>query len=350
MLLRKDEELASFDWPTVESVDELLLGSKDCFVAGIGFEDRALAGLHLACEVSNQFGVVGLHYLPEVEENREAEFSEVCRANRLEVENFTYDRENPSGIGLTVGEHTSRFERVYLDISGMSRLLIVQLLAELIRRRNTVCLIYTEAEVYPPLEHEFDGSHQDGAASPSYLSSGIFEIVSSPELSSVSMLGSAIRLISFPSFDPSQLSNLVQEVQPTHNDVINGVPPYEELAWRTSAIQKLNSSTVNGLKRARCHNVSTFDYRETLGLLLGIYDKYAAFDRLVVAPTGSKMQAVAVGIMRGVLEDVQIVYPTPLQFLEPSRYTEGVKKICRVRLDSHFWETGDSTDPSDIML
>lgn len=348
MLLRTDERLASFGWPEVKPVDELSLGSEDCFVAGVGFEDRALAGLHLACETSEEFGVIGLHYLPKVEENREAEFAEICQANRLAAENIIYDREDPAGIGLTVGEHTSQFERVYLDISGMSRLLIVQLLAELLRRRASVCLIYTEAEVYPPLEHEFVGSHHNGTESPSYLSSGIFEIVSSPELSSVSMLGSAIRLISFPSFDPSQLSNLVQEVQPTHNDVINGIPPYEDLAWRASAIRKLNGSTVNGLKRATFHDVSTFDYRETLDLLLRIYDQYAVFDRLVVAPTGSKMQAVAVGIMRGVLEDVQIVYPTPLQFLEPSRYTEGVKRICNVLLDGRFWETSNSILPSDI--
>ena len=39
------------------------------------------------------------------------------------------------------------------------------------------------------------------------------------------------------------------------------------------------------------------------------------------------MQAVAVGIVRGVMEDIQIVYPTPREYLDPGRYTEGVKEI-----------------------
>ena len=86
----------------------------------------------------------------------------------------------------------------------------------------------------------------DDGPSVSFISTGIFEIVSSPELSSVAMLGSEIRLISFPSFDPIQLSNLVQEVQPTHNNVIHGEPPSPKLFWRKDAIKNLNQ--INQLK------------------------------------------------------------------------------------------------------
>ena len=154
--------------------------------------------------------------------------------------------------------------------SGMSRLLIVQTIVALVESRMKFHILYAEAEVYPPLEKEYKEAHKSDGPSPSFISSGIFEIVSSPELSSVAMLGGAIRLISFPSFDPIQLSNLVQEVQPTHNNVVRGIPPSEEMTWRTAAIDQLNKSTVGALQRVEAHTVSTLDYRATLNLILGL--------------------------------------------------------------------------------
>jgi hypothetical protein len=47
-------------------------------------------------------------------------------------------------------------------------------------------------------------------------------------------------------------------------------------------------------------------------------------DRLLISPTGSKMQVVAVGLFRAFVEDVQIVYPTPRIFTEPKNYTAGI--------------------------
>ncbi len=327
VLRRSDEQLSAMDWPDLEPIDQVVLGSGDCFVAAMGFEERALAGLKRAREASSDFHVALVRYLLKMDENQEAAFLNI--ACGLDVQEFEYDRERPSGIGSLLADYGSRFDRVYVDISGMSRLLIVQTIVALVQniKVKEFHVLYAEAEVYPPLERDYVEARTGDSPSPSFISSGIFEIVSSPELSSVSMLGSAIRLISFPSFDPSQLSNLVQEVQPTHNDVVRGKSPREEMAWRTAAIDQMNHSTVKTLQRVEVHEASTFDYRETLNLILDLYKRHSAFDRIVIAPTGSKMQAVAIGILRGVLEDLQIIYPTPLQFLNPGRHTEGVRQI-----------------------
>jgi hypothetical protein len=56
-------------------------------------------------------------------------------------------------------------------------------------------------------------------------------------------------------------------------------------------------------------------------------------ERLLISPTGSKMQAVAVGIFRSFVEDVQIVYPTPRSFLSPSEYTHGIGQIHLLPLE-----------------
>ena len=43
--------------------------------------------------------------------------------------------------------------------------------------------------------------------------------------------------------------------------------------------------------------MSTLDYRETLDLLLNIYNMHRYGAKLVISPTGSKMQSLAVGVI-----------------------------------------------------
>ena len=45
------------------------------------------------------------------------------------------------------------------------------------------------------------------------LSSGVFDVIAVPELSSVALGGQPIRLIAFPSFNTDQLTALVSEIQ-----------------------------------------------------------------------------------------------------------------------------------------
>ena len=334
--LRSDEKLSLIDWPDMKPIDDIVLGSGDCLVVGMGFEDRALAALKLGCQVSQNFHVTLVRYLPEIKQNQETPCLKLCEERGLDVNEFVYDRERPSGIGPLLAKYVSGFDRVFVDISGMSRLLIVQIIVALVESREPFHLLYAEAEVYLPFENMYQETYANDGPGASFISSGIFEIVSCPELSSVSMLGGAIRLISFPSFDPIQLLNLVQEVQPTHNNVVHGRPPSGEMAWRAAAIKQLNNPTVKALQHVDFHEASTLDYRETLDLVLDLYKQNSAFDRILIAPTGSKMQAVAIGLLRGWVTDLQIVYPTPLQFVDPDRYTEGVKQIFHLALGEDF--------------
>ena len=327
MPLRLDEQLSKMSWSEMVPIDDISLGSEDCIVVAAGFEDRALCGLKRAYQASMNFHVILVRYLPKIAENQGLASIEYCKEHGLDFKEFVYDRESPSGMGLLLAEYVSRFSKVFVDISGMSRLLIVQIIVALVRQRKEFNILYAEAETYPPLEQEYRESNAVENLNPSFISSGIFEVVSTPELSSVSMLGGAIRLISFPTFDYIQLSNLVQEIQPTHNDVVHGVPPSREMSWRTAAIDQLNEPIIEALQRVTIHRASTLDYRDTLNLILDLYGRYSVFDRIIIAPTGSKMQSVAIGILRGILTDLQIVYPTPLKFVDPDHYTEGIKRI-----------------------
>jgi hypothetical protein len=226
----------------------------------------------------------------------------------------------------------------------MSRLLIVQILVALLREspNHAVTIIYGEAKEYPPSKSQFERDRKSfGESVLSYISSGIFEIASTPELASVAMLGEAIRLVVFPSFDPTQLSNLIQELQPTYTELIHGVPPAPNNKWRIKAIDELNRPTLKVLRQREDHMASTRDYRETLRILLKVYGERSMFDRIVVAPTGSKMQAVAVGLFRAVLYDVQIVYPTPQTFTAPNEHTVGIRQLYKVDVPTEAMSLGN---------
>ena len=324
------EILASVNWPKLEVVQELQLDSRDCIVLAAGFEDRAIGGLNLAVDSSVNFGAVIIRYLPSLLENRDDEIIHLCDQRGIGVDEIIYDRACPSGIGSSLRTLVSRFRRVIVDISGMSGLLIVQIIVSLVESKKPFEIVYTEAENYPPSQSEYLASYSPDLGGPAFLSSGVIEVVAAPELSSSAMLGGSTRLISFPSFDPSQLSNLVSEVQPTHNDVVNGIPPDSAMDWRASAISQLNAPTLNSIQHRIIHGVSTFDYRDTLRVILKIYEHHSAFDRIIVGPTGSKMQTVGVAIVKGFVEDLQVCYPTPRRYLDPARYTHGIRQTYRL--------------------
>jgi len=263
-----------------------------------------------------------------------------CSEYGISVDHLLYDRENPPSIRDSLLNILHPVEcRIFVDISGMSRLLIVQILNVLGTppfnfSRSTI--LYSMAQEYPPNEKEVDAEiskmKEDSLHSAMFLSSGVFELAVVPELSSVSSEGQPIRVVAFPSFNPNQLAALRSEIQASSFTLIHGIPPLDENAWRPDKINILNR--IKDISNRDDLEVSTLEYNETLESLLNIYDKYGVLERIIVAPTGSKMQAVAVGIFRAFMEDIQIVYPTPRIFPKPKKYTKGVRQLYQLQLDS----------------
>ena len=256
------------------------------------------------------------------------------------MDRLLYDRENPPSIGDVLLNILYPVEcRIFVDISGMSRLLIVQILNVLGNppfnfSRSTI--LYSMAQEYPPSKKEVDAEinkmEEDSLHSAMFLSSGVFELAVVPELSSVSSEGQPIRVIAFPSFNPNQLVALRSEIQASSFTLIRGIPPLEENAWRPDKIDILNR--IEDISNRDDFEASTLEYNETLELLLNIYGECGVLERIIVAPTGSKMQAVAVGIFRAFMDDIQIVYPTPRIFPKPKKYTKGVRQLYQLQLDS----------------
>jgi hypothetical protein len=161
------------------------------------------------------------------------------------------------------------------------------------------------------------------------------------------MQGQPIRLIAFPSFNPTQFAAVTAEIQASVLTIINGVPPRHENVWRKDAIRQLNG--IESIREKEEFETSTLDYRDTLKLLLDLYRKYGSSQKIIVSPTGSKMQSVAVGLVCGFLKDLQVVYPTPQSFPKPSNYTIGIRSVYQLSLAT-FADVPLSSDLEDLRL
>jgi len=338
---RIDEQLSDLTKPQLGEAGTLEITEEDCLVLCAGFEERALAFLKNASSGGRRhFRVLVVKYLPAVSENRIFEIEQICRDSGLRQVGAEYDRRDPAGFGdVFLGELDSVRGRLYIDVSGMSRLLIIQILVALGGRDSGFSrssILYSEASEYPPSKEEVEDAIAKSVVDPLYsillLSSGVFEVTIVPELSSISPGSQQTRLVAFPSFNTDQLTALRTELQPSRYSIIHGVPPAPENQWRKDAIARLNHT--DGLEAEESYSTSTLDYRETLDLLLQIYAKHGATERILIAPTGSKMQAAAVGIFKSFIGDVQIVYPTPTTFTSPKRHTVGVNRLYYLPLDS----------------
>lgn len=339
---RIDRNLLSANWPDQKKIDQLKFQAGDVLLLCGGFEDRAMTALNMAASMQcNGLTVLDFEYAPAVDSNHFPKISQICEDAGWKHIRIEYDRCDPSGIFERVVNHfPPDLSRLYIDISGMSRLLIIQLIVGLLEQQmvhiNCVSILYTEAESYPPSESEARAKlatqANESAAILSFTSVGVYDLAIVPELSSSNLNRAPIRLIAFPSFNPTQFFSVKSIIQPAKTTLINGVPPVSGLNWRTGVIRQLNM--INDNAEDQQLEISTLDYAECLRSLLNLYNQWAEFNSLVISPSGSKMQTVAVGIFRAFVRDIQIVYPTPLRFSDPTDHTHGAKQMYELNLDS----------------
>jgi hypothetical protein len=332
---RIDEWLGSLSLPALLEDECRVLDSNDVLVTCAGFEERAFEYLRRAVKAgSKRFTLVSVEYRPSVPANRSEELAALAGQAQATLIVVEYDRQDPKDPSPSILKAVSE-RRLLVDVSGMSRLLVVQLVAAALRAGAAIRtdVVYSEALEYPPSKEEVDTSLAKGEdlfGVINFISSGVFGIIVPPELSATAMYAQPIRLIAFPTFNPAQFAALCAEINASAFSIIHGVPPDHSNAWRTEAIRSLNK--LGGLREAEDFRTSTLDYRETIACLLSIYARDERRNKIVIAPTGSKMQSVAVGVVVGFLHDIQIVYPAPRSFPTPENYTKGVKQIYRLPL------------------
>lgn len=315
----------------LENIDE-----PAAYIGAAGFEDRALSVLDKAAHMSKSFKyVIGVQYKPFDERNRVQEFT--AKAKNLGVPEkgvkwVTYDRYTPqeflsiSGEVQTIADEVSS---LVIDISAMSKFLIVTLLQSLRNVKCSVEITYAEADVYYPTKDMFEWHKQlPPEKAPELLTTDIYKIVTTTSLSSSSMQGYPLLMIAFPTFNYRELLALLNEMTPQHLLLLEGKPHENHNTWRLDAIRWVNRKSEDNVLDKKI--VSTFDYSETIETLEEIYQRFHHTHKLIVSPTGSKLQAFGVFLFRQMHPDTQLVYPVTRRFA--SEYTSGCRDIWQVSI------------------
>ncbi len=218
----------------------------------------------------------------------------------------------------------------------MSKLAILLCLDVSRELRLNVRVHYAEALQYGPTFEEYQEARQANALSrPSFqIYSGVRGVVRVARFSSVAMQGQPTAAIAFMSFNEELIQALLDSVYPSRLFLINGRPPI--LAWREEATAWIHSRLVSewptdnllddqGLPTRKA---STLDYREAFNVLRELYWNLNIDHRILLAPTGSKMQTLACFLMIAIHPDIHVEYPTPQGFLQ--LYSTGIGKSWMV--------------------
>ena len=296
------------------------------FVAA-GFEQRSVAYLNNCASRGRYYHrVIVVNYLPANPRNRYEEAVRSAKAVGSQFDERIFDRFYPfesdglNGESLTV---LCEERRVVLDVSGMSKFLIVILVTRLIRAGLSPTIAYTEPSVYHPTETKWlDDTHstKGGETDQVFLTTGLFDITTVPDLTRAAMSGEPEVLVSSPNFEPRFIRALINELAPSGLVLIEGCPPDPANRWRRRAVKEMNAFAFETADSVM--SVSTASVEESRIALQEVFRQHKYTHRMIVVPAASKLSAVGMAIAISTEIECEVVYPTPLGFNEP--YTVGV--------------------------
>jgi len=352
-----DELLNSL--PNTEDLDISLLPEPICYIGAIGFEDRVFGVLNKALQSRKKIErVVGIEYRPHNEKNRINEFKDTLKNLSLSEANIywsIYDRYVPDDFIEQIVKIVNFVPvnyNIVVDISAMSKLLIVVLLHGLRELPNRVTIVYTEAKTYHPTPEAYNARKieldKETENPPVFLTTDIYNIVATQSLSSVAMQGSPLLMVAFPTFNHRELIAIVNDITPQHLILLEGRPHEGHNYWRQEAIRHLNRKIIQGsfskddFPPEERKVISTFDYKETIRLLEEIYVYYKYNRKIIVAPTGSKLQSLGIFLFKQMHPDIQIIYPVTKGFA--NEYTEGSRAFWQIVFDNFANWNNDMND------
>ncbi len=328
---------ASPTLPKIEPFDANRPLTGAALVFCVGFEDRSIALLKALGPANRPDYLVPIVYSPKDPANRLNDVTiEITRVGIPEEQQLwlEYDRYIPDNFESTIKKFRNfiaRSSRLVVDISGMSKLLIILILEACKQLPLELSIIYAEAEVYHPTKDEFEEKKRDIAqGAPTFLTGDVFALVGAWPFSTVTMQGQARLMIAFPTFNPREMLALVNELSLRDLILLEGRPHLQKDQWRTEAIRELNSQ-VEEMARVEKRELLTFDYAEVAAELCELYELHGTNRKMLVAPTGSKLQTVGVFMFLQEHPDVQVVYPVTEYFLK--EYTEGAVALWQIKFD-----------------
>lgn len=325
--------------PPLQSWDRLSLEEGEVVILAPGFEDRTMAVADAVLPSPGASAIL-LDYLPFNQRNRLSDVRQALLVSGIEIVDediLKYHRFEPGDFEtrLRMRLLARGARRAVVDISTMSKLEIMLVLNACYELNLRVLVLYSEARDYGPSKEEFERAKEKNEIHRPTLQvfTGVHGVVRVDSLASIAMQGQPSAALVFMSFNDVLTQILLNTVYPSRLFLINGRPPVH--SWREEATAWIHDQVrrewkednpvqpaVDGGVPMPKRVVSTLDYRQTVSLLLQLYWELSANHRILLAPAGSKLQAVGCYLVKALHPDIHIEYPSPEGFLPP--YSAGV--------------------------
>ncbi len=329
-------------FPKVSFASVLQPGIKRLYVGAYGFEDRSLGW------VNSQRGKIiwaatVFRYRHPKGRNRVGELKQkLRRLGARSIKDICCDVRSPQSIERILSNawrvSTGSYDEIILDISAMTKLLILVSLFVLREFRGTLRIVYSEPTEYPPSQEEYEGSKKGMELVATFPNRGVESIIRMKCMSSIRMQGQPVSMVAFTSFNEQLVRHMLGTISPHRLIFINGRPPHAEYEWREYATQEIHGRLIEeylsdnpiGSKRLLSRASSTLDYRESIEQIEEIYERYGKYERIIAAATGSKMQTVGLYFSKILHPDIHIEYPTPDSYFIKNIGSD-VRKVYQVK-------------------
>jgi hypothetical protein len=327
------------DLPKVQSWGRTFDDATHLIFAG-GFEDVCGAFLDYlpergACSVTHALAIRYLPYIERNETHLRVLYEKLAeRGYGVDVvAEKVFDRMDPHVSVAGIRQYFDALPPeavLYIDISGMSRLLLLLVLEFAMRRRIQFVMIFALAQTYEPTLDTYGAAaaaFQQSDVRPEFLCREISQTIALAEFGGMHDVAFPTALVAFAEFNYKRLAKIVADGHYADVVQILPVPGDPTESWRVDAIRAINRDLITAPTRTL--ELPSDDYVETLAHLEALYRDLRYSHNITVAALGSKLQTVACWLLHAAHPEIQIVFTAPVHF-EVDLYTRGVGDFLAV--------------------
>ena len=325
--------------PKVKRWSRSFDGATHLIFAG-GFEDACGAFLEYLPErgAASIHQALAIRYRPHIERNEThltslyQKLAERGYGADVVVEQV-FDRIDPHVSVAGIRHYFDRLPSdalLYIDISGMSRLLLLLVLELATRRRVPFVMISALAQTYEPTLDTYTtaaAAFQQSNVRPEFLCREISQTIILGEFGGMHDVAFPTALVAFAEFNYKRLARIIADGHYAEVVQILPVPSDEREVWRVDAIRAINRDLITA--PTRTVQLPSDDYVDTLAHLEALYRDLRYSHNITIAALGSKLQTVACWMLHAAHPEIQIVFTAPVHF-QVDLYSSGVRDFLSV--------------------
>lgn len=324
--------------PSIQKADSLSIEARDkrLLIISEGFEKRSMSWIESQNEKKLFHNAIICKYDPSTKQRFEEMNQAVIMRTFCQPIVLDFNRFNPTPFEVrfeeTLSTLLSETYEIVIDISAMSKILILIVLHSLRNFAGAVKVVYTEPDYWSPSEAEFNKKRSElkQGSFVSLSSIGVFNIVRTPGLSSIAMQESPSLLIAFASTNAHLVNAVANEITPEMTLLINAKNAREP--WREKAALDIQKGFIRDfpLYTDEIQAFELIEYEPLFKYLAGVYRKNCYDKRIIIAPTGGKIHTLACALLKNCCSDIHIEYPTPESYLFDAYSSDEVHAIHQI--------------------